>query len=71
LCTQLWRSGSLHREEWYDDMARSVGGRLRPFGLAAVPPADCEPEVGLLAIAASTLLALIATRLTLRMASLG
>ena len=48
--------------------AGALGGRLRPFALAVVPPSECAPEFGVPALLASTMAALLATRLTVRVA---
>ena len=41
-------------------------GRLRPFALAMVPSSECEPEIGLAAMLAATLLSCVATKLTVQ-----
>ena len=48
--------------------SRAVGGRLRPFALAVVATGECEPDFGVLAIVGATLGALLAARLTVRVA---
>ena len=64
LCARLLRSGSIRQKEWYPDMSRAVGGRLRPFALAMVPSSECESEIGLAALLAATLVSCVATTLT-------
>ena len=64
LCARLLRSGSIKQKPWYDDMARAVGGRLRPFTLAMVPASECEPEIGLAALLAATAVSIVATTCT-------
>lgn len=67
LCARLLRSGGIKRKEWYEDLYRSVGGRLRPFALAVVPASECQPEAGALALAGTTALAVLASLLTVRL----
>ena len=66
LCARLLKSGSIRQKDWYPDMSRAVGGRLRPFALAIVPSGECEPEIGLTAMLAATLLSCVATKLTVQ-----
>ena len=66
LCARLLKSGSIRQKDWFPDMARAVGGRLRPFALAMVPSSECEPEIGLAAMLAATLLSCVATKLTVQ-----
>ena len=66
LCASLLRSGNIRQKEWWSDMSRAVGGRLRPFGLAIVSNSECEPRLALIAIAGSTAAALFLTALTTR-----
>lgn len=66
VCVPLLKSGPIKHKHWWTDMSRAVGGRLRPFAFAVRPAADCEPQLSLLALAGSTVLAVVATKLTLR-----
>ena len=66
ICARLLKSGSIRQKDWFPDMARAVGGRLRPFALAMVPSSECEPEIGLAAMLAATLLSCVATKLTVQ-----
>jgi hypothetical protein len=66
VCARLLRSGDVRKKEWYADMRRAVGGRLRPWALAVVASSECEPQFGLPALAATSTLALLASRLTVR-----
>ena len=66
LCVSLLRSGSVKQKDWWNDMSRAVGGRLRPFALAVVSNAECEPRLALLGIASSTALAVALTAVTVQ-----
>lgn len=66
VCARLLRSASIKQKEWWPDMSRSLGGRLRPFALAVVPKSECEPEFGPVALFGSTAVAVLATTLTVR-----
>ena len=66
LCARLLKSGPVRQKEWWGDMSRAVGGRLRPFALAIVPPSECEPDTGIVALSLVTVAAAAATTLTLR-----
>ena len=67
VCARLLRSGPILKKEWWSDMSRSLGGRMRTFALAAVPNSECEPEFGIAALLSSTTIALAATTMTVRM----
>ena len=66
ICTRLLKSGAIKQKEWFYDLQRAVGGRLRPFALAVVALGECEPDFGGAAILLSTLGALLASQLTVR-----
>lgn len=66
VCARLLRSGDILKKEWWADMSRATGGRLRPFALAVVDSSECQAEFGLFAIGASTAAALLATTMTVR-----
>lgn len=68
VCARLIRSGSIKHKEWFPDLSRSVGGRLRPFALAIVASGECGPDLGLPALALSTIGALLLARATARLA---
>ena len=67
ICVRMLRSKSIKQKQWWDDLSRAVGGRLRPFALAVVPTSECGPEVGLVALIGSTLLGLVATTFTVQL----
>ena len=67
LCARLLKSGSVRQKEWWPDMSRATGGRLRPFALAIVDDAECAAECGAPALVATTLVALVAARLSVRL----
>ena len=66
LCARLLLSGSVKQKEWWADLSRATGGRLRTFALAVVATSECEPEYGLPALLGSTVVALLGSRLTIR-----
>ena len=66
LCARLLKSGPIRQKEWWSDMSRAVGGRLRPFALAIVPASECEPDTGIVALGVATAAAVGATSFTLR-----
>jgi hypothetical protein len=66
VCAALLRSGSIKKKQWWTDLSRAVGGRLRPFALAVVAPSECEPEHGLLALVGVTVGSLMAAMMTVR-----
>ena len=39
---ELCMSGPIKQKEWWIDMSRALGGRLRPFALAVGPADNCE-----------------------------
>lgn len=67
LCARLLRSGDIKQKDWWLDLSRAVGGRLRPFALAVVAQSECEPEYGLLALVGVTAGSLLAASLTVRL----
>jgi len=67
LCARLLKSASVRHTEWWADMSRALGGRLRPFALALVATSECEPEFGVPALVASSLAALLVARLSVRL----
>lgn len=60
LCVRLLKSGTITGKDWYGGLSKQVDRRLRPFGLSAVPPAECRRETGLPAVAVAAVVALIA-----------
>ena len=66
VCTRLLKSGTIKQKDWFFDLQRAVGGRLRPFALAVVSLGECEPDFGGAAILLSTVGALLASRVTVR-----
>lgn len=66
ICANLLRSGTVRQKEWFPDLNRATGGRLRPFALAVVAASECESEFGLPTLAGTTLAALLAAKLTVR-----
>ena len=67
VCVRLLRSGGAKHKEWWDDMSRAVGGRLRPIALAVAPNSECQPEFGLPVLALTTTGALLAATLAVRL----
>ncbi len=51
-CVRLTKSGTISTKPWFEFLRvqPSVDGRLRPFGLAVVPPAECRRTTGLPAL---------------------
>ena len=66
LCARLLKSGSVKHKDWWIDLSRAVGGRLRPFALAIVGAGECEPEFGLPTLAGTTVAAFIAAKASVR-----
>ena len=71
VCVRLLRSGGARQKEWWDDMSRAVGGRLRPIALAVAPNSECQPEFGLPVLVVSTAGALLAATLSVRLLAKG
>ena len=63
-CVRLLASASIASKPWFDDMRRALGGRLRPFALAAVATSECDAEVGVLALLGVTIASLFLARFT-------
>ena len=67
ICARLLKSGNVKQKEWWSDLSRALGGRLRPFELALAPTPECEPEYGVVALLVSTVGGLLAAKLTVRL----
>ena len=67
VCARLLRSGSVKSKEWWPDMSRALGGRLRPFALAVVNPSECEPEYGVVLLGGVTAGALMLAVVTAKL----
>ena len=52
---RLLRSGTISRKRWFDHVAVTADGRLRPFGLTAVRASECGASTGASAWAAAAL----------------
>ena len=70
ICVRLLSSGSIKDKEWWTDLSRATGGRLRAFELAAMPASECEAEYSGAALALFTVAASLLASLTVRL-SLG
>ena len=66
LCARLHHSGNVKQKEWWPDLSRATGGRLRPFALALAPASECAPDWGAPTLVGGTALALLASKLTVR-----
>jgi curved DNA-binding protein CbpA len=64
VCARLLKSGPVKQKEWWTDLSRATGGRLRTFALMLAPDSECDPEYSMLTIVVTTLLALLASRLS-------
>lgn len=67
ICARLLHSGNVKQKEWWTDLSRATGGRLRHFALALAPASECAPDWGLPALAGTTVAALLAAQLSVRM----
>ena len=69
LCARMLRSGPITQKDWWQDLSRASGGRLRTFALVMAPISECEAEYGTPTLAGATIFALLTSRLTVRFAS--
>ena len=67
LCARLLASDSIKHKDWWADLSRATGGRLRTFELAAVPSSECEPEYSGVALALFSGAALALASFTVRL----
>lgn len=72
VCIRLLRSGTVKarsRVAWFDALAASVDGRLRPFALQADHPGSCQPTVGTAAVMSILAGAAVLSSATMRLRS--